>query len=238
MRYGRSSKTLNEAGGQHFQQTSHGPNSKRSFSKVRAQAEREQGLNTTFFLLLLHWGGRMRLKSGIKSPVLFMPILVACPECKAKLNAPDHTAGKRISCPKCKAIIFVPPPLVPQAAPTPDSRAGSMVKTEGHLGRVLVPQAAPRPEPPDQPIDKTEEDLKPVHATDYRRMKWALMLIRARQEVRTVLDISGFGPSASGRLCFAMLICVVLFGISLIVSFARNQSPPLAIAQGDIVKCC
>jgi hypothetical protein len=46
-----------------------------------------------------------------------------------------------------------------------------------------------------------------------------------------MLDISGFGPSSSGRLCFALLICLVLFGISLIVSFATHQAPPLAIAQ-------
>lgn len=37
-----------------------------------------------------------------------MPILVACPGCSARLNAPDAAAGKRVKCPKCQALIPVP----------------------------------------------------------------------------------------------------------------------------------
>lgn len=37
-----------------------------------------------------------------------MPIRVVCPDCSAKLNAPDATAGKRLKCPKCQASLLVP----------------------------------------------------------------------------------------------------------------------------------
>ncbi len=37
-----------------------------------------------------------------------MAISVACPECRAKLNAPDVAAGKRVKCPKCQALVAVP----------------------------------------------------------------------------------------------------------------------------------
>src|SRR4051794_961534 len=43
-----------------------------------------------------------------------MPILVTCPKCAAKLNAPDSAAGKAVRCPKagCGTV-------VPVAAPAP-----------------------------------------------------------------------------------------------------------------------
>lgn len=37
-----------------------------------------------------------------------MPITVACPDCNAKLNAPESAAGKRVKCPKCAKILTVP----------------------------------------------------------------------------------------------------------------------------------
>ena len=37
-----------------------------------------------------------------------MPIPIACPECDAKLKAPDTAAGKTIRCPKCTARLVVP----------------------------------------------------------------------------------------------------------------------------------
>jgi hypothetical protein len=41
-----------------------------------------------------------------------MPILVPCPNCSAKLNAPDAAAGKRVKCPKCTRVINVPAAVV------------------------------------------------------------------------------------------------------------------------------
>jgi hypothetical protein len=48
-----------------------------------------------------------------------MAIAVVCPQCSARLNAPDIAAGKRVKCPKCQVLVNVP-----QAAPA--SSAGSV----------------------------------------------------------------------------------------------------------------
>ena len=48
-----------------------------------------------------------------------MPILVTCPTCSTKLNAPDTAAGKKVKCPKCQAICSVPAPALPAAAAPP-----------------------------------------------------------------------------------------------------------------------
>jgi hypothetical protein len=47
-----------------------------------------------------------------------MPILVTCPGCSAKLNAPDSAVGKNVKCPKpnCGTIVPVPAPKVQQPA--------------------------------------------------------------------------------------------------------------------------
>jgi hypothetical protein len=45
-----------------------------------------------------------------------MSIPVVCPNCSAKLNAPDSAAGKRVKCPKCQTGMVVPEPL-PEASP-------------------------------------------------------------------------------------------------------------------------
>lgn len=39
-----------------------------------------------------------------------MPIPVQCPDCSARLSAPDSAAGKRVKCPKCASPIAVPAP--------------------------------------------------------------------------------------------------------------------------------
>jgi hypothetical protein len=58
-----------------------------------------------------------------------MAIAVVCPQCGARLNAPDIAAGKRVKCPKCQALVNVP-----QTAP-----ASSMGYVE------VVPSPAPPP---------------------------------------------------------------------------------------------
>lgn len=45
-----------------------------------------------------------------------MPITVRCPDCSAKLNAPDDAVGKTIRCPRCGSTTTVP---VPADAPPP-----------------------------------------------------------------------------------------------------------------------
>lgn len=39
-----------------------------------------------------------------------MPISVVCPECSARMNAPDELLGKKVKCPKCQSPIMVTPP--------------------------------------------------------------------------------------------------------------------------------
>ena len=68
-------------------------------------------------------------------------------------------------------------------------------------------------------------------AMDYPRMQRSLALLRARRQVRRILDASGFGPSAVGRLCLALILCAVVFGVSLVLSLAIHQPPVYAIAQ-------
>ena len=51
-----------------------------------------------------------------------MPIAIACPSCKVRLQAPDTAAGKRVKCPKCQTAIPVPggeAPAAPRSAPAP-----------------------------------------------------------------------------------------------------------------------
>ncbi|MBA4066707.1 MAG: hypothetical protein C0501_23975 [Isosphaera sp.] len=52
-----------------------------------------------------------------------MPILVVCPGCGAKMNAPDSAAGRKVRCPKpdCKSVVTVP--AVAPAAPPPPAPA-------------------------------------------------------------------------------------------------------------------
>lgn len=37
-----------------------------------------------------------------------MPIVVACPDCQARVTAPDSAAGKRVKCPKCQSLMILP----------------------------------------------------------------------------------------------------------------------------------
>lgn len=58
-----------------------------------------------------------------------MPIPIACPDCDARLKAPDTAAGKTVRCPKCNARLEVPGPAddepeeeVEEERPRPKSR--------------------------------------------------------------------------------------------------------------------
>jgi hypothetical protein len=62
-------------------------------------------------------------------------------------------------------------------------------------------------------------------------MRRRLALLRTRRTVRTALDASGFGPTALGRLCLALILCAALFGASLAGSFALHAPPGYATAQ-------
>lgn len=80
-----------------------------------------------------------------------------------------------------------------------------------------------------------DENSRGVRPADYQRMRRALVLLRARQEVRAMLDAGGFGDSVMGRLALAFAVCAFLFGASLILSFVFHHPPPYAIAQAAAV---
>jgi predicted Zn finger-like uncharacterized protein len=47
-----------------------------------------------------------------------MPILVTCPSCGARINAPDSAAGRKAKCPKCGTTISIPAATTSPFAPT------------------------------------------------------------------------------------------------------------------------
>ncbi len=63
-----------------------------------------------------------------------MAIPVVCPQCGARLNAPDIAAGKRVKCPKCQALANVPnatPASSAGYAPTVLPSAGASMRGPG-----------------------------------------------------------------------------------------------------------
>lgn len=43
-------------------------------------------------------------------------IHLACPQCAAKINAPDAAAGRTLPCPRCATKVTIPPPPLPREA--------------------------------------------------------------------------------------------------------------------------
>ncbi len=48
-----------------------------------------------------------------------MPLRFPCPACQARLQVPDHMAGKRVRCGRCQHIATTPAPPDPAASPEP-----------------------------------------------------------------------------------------------------------------------
>jgi hypothetical protein len=88
-----------------------------------------------------------------------MPILIYCPQCAAKIRAPEQAIGRQIRCPKCEAEFTatsdetVPPPVPPEPAPSPPPPAPEPAPPSPPEPRV----EAPRPELPPED-DREEED--------------------------------------------------------------------------------
>lgn len=58
-----------------------------------------------------------------------MSITVVCPECSARLKAPDHLAGKTVSCSQCRAVLSIPLPELEELTPV---RLPPSVRQESH----------------------------------------------------------------------------------------------------------
>lgn len=61
-----------------------------------------------------------------------MPIVVTCPSCGSRFQAPDNLAGKRGKCPKCGTVLAVPGPAaaVPPALPLPAASDAALTTGE------------------------------------------------------------------------------------------------------------
>jgi hypothetical protein len=60
-----------------------------------------------------------------------MSIRIACPSCKAAVNAPDRVAGKKCCCPRCGGVVIVPHPRGWGPAGSGTSVAGLLKEAEG-----------------------------------------------------------------------------------------------------------
>lgn len=95
-----------------------------------------------------------------------MAITVACPNCQARLAAPDAAAGKRVKCAKCQQILVVPeaapgfevvevPEITPLARPPASVRNRVIVEDEEEPIRPMARNARPADEDDD-------DDERPV----------------------------------------------------------------------------
>jgi hypothetical protein len=74
-----------------------------------------------------------------------MPLVIACPSCKAKLKAPDNAVGKAVKCPSCGTAIAVKAPAgVPDNVPATSRQAAG--------------SKAPRRTEPNDDYEVVEED--------------------------------------------------------------------------------
>lgn len=95
-----------------------------------------------------------------------MPIPVRCPNCNAKLNAPDAAAGRRVKCPKCETKVPVPAvsegsgsapaiasptPAAPPPLPPPQAESASPFDFSSSEPPPASPAASPPPPPAASP---------------------------------------------------------------------------------------
>ncbi|MCS7020812.1 MAG: zinc-ribbon domain-containing protein [Gemmataceae bacterium] len=114
-----------------------------------------------------------------------MAIPIVCPQCAARLNAPDVASGKKVKCPKCQSLVDVPavPPTAPNTGgfvvvDTPTTSAPSSTPptrpTPGGSARPRV-QAAANDDDDDYDTDEPTGRKKKKKTTDSDSN---LMLIR------------------------------------------------------------
>jgi hypothetical protein len=89
-----------------------------------------------------------------------MPIVIYCPDCTAKIRAPEQIIGRHIRCPKCDSEFVAkgdeaPTPSAPPSAPEPPTPSAP----------VAVPFAPPPP--PEEPAKPARsETIRPEPAAD------------------------------------------------------------------------
>ena len=114
-----------------------------------------------------------------------MPIAIVCPECAAKIRAPDAAAGKRVRCPRpnCGAVISVPSPEfgVVDEAPAPFRPPEKPKRTAPVADETEQRKRPRRASEDDDSQEDDEEEFRPV-----RRKKG-----RKAQGVSPVLIVGG-----------------------------------------------
>src|SRR5437879_5862827 len=103
-----------------------------------------------------------------------MPILIHCPDCGAKIRAPEQAIGRQIRCPKCDAEFTakneeVPAPLSPPepAPPPPEPVAVGVAPPLPEREEPLKPErleSVRRELPPEDDEGDEDEDEKPKPA--------------------------------------------------------------------------
>ena len=100
-----------------------------------------------------------------------MPIQLVCPDCSAKIRAPEQVIGRQVRCPKCDAHFTATadgppapaaaaPPAPPETAPAPvpllvpDSYPVSQPAAAPAPAPVMEPRPAPQPAP--APLEQLE----------------------------------------------------------------------------------
>lgn len=75
-----------------------------------------------------------------------MPIPVSCSSCQAKINAPDHLAGKKAKCPRCSAVLQIPG-SAPAPVQTPNPGTKPVAATTPRASTSATAPPKPRVKP-------------------------------------------------------------------------------------------
>ena len=138
-----------------------------------------------------------------------MPILVVCPACGARLNAPDSAAGKHVRCPKAGCGTLVP---VPTLLPAEEVVEAVPVAPPPRPARAAAGQDDDRPRR--RPRDDDEDD------DDYRPRR---KLGRDRERSR------GNPAVIAGIVLGALVVCAGLgYGVYALASKKSDAGPGLA----------
>lgn len=174
-------------------------------------------------------------------------IQFSCPECRAKIRAPESKAGHKAPCPGCGQRIQVPisqarsdETVVGELLPKPNNLTEfwelndptgpgevapqTPASTEVPAGHALVPMSR-KYAPPPTPVETPHEG--PLAGLDsIGKLRMLLLFIIVRQAARRIFDLFIFGPSTkTGRLCSALIFNGLLYGFLLVSAVLIGAKP-------------
>jgi hypothetical protein len=95
-----------------------------------------------------------------------MPILVTCPHCSARLNAPDAAAGRQVKCSRCGQILPVPGAEAPETSPITPAGEGDPPPTPGPQFEEPYIQTPPLPSYRPEAIQPPPLPVSPQYSRD------------------------------------------------------------------------